>query len=155
MNCRKVHEHVFSWSPLKEFAGVGSIKRLRAHWLKMEMLAMGGGGGGEGERKMFWSYHTEWTFWTTFIFKTSKFPNKKGTFNVNIIFTATLACTKRALFHHKKGHFWSFQKSMQSQCTVNLLAKEIIVILSISFSVRYFAKFQSANNCNNGPIKTF
>ena len=44
--------------------------------------------------------------------KTWKFPNKKGTFDVNLLFTATLACTKRALFitkkvtfHHKKGHF--------------------------------------------------
>ena len=41
-----------------------------------------------------------------------KFPNKKGTFDVNLVFTATLACTKSALFitkkgtfHHKKGHF--------------------------------------------------
>jgi hypothetical protein len=37
---------------------------------------------------------------------------QKGTFDVNLVFTATLACTKRALFitkkgtfHHKKGHF--------------------------------------------------
>jgi hypothetical protein len=30
--------------------------------------------------------------------KTSKLPNKKGTFDVNLVFTATLACTKRALF---------------------------------------------------------
>jgi hypothetical protein len=40
-----------------------------------------------------------------FCLKTSKFPNKKGTFDVNLVFTATLACTKRAL-PHKKGHFW-------------------------------------------------
>ena len=45
-------------------------------------------------------------------YKTWKFPNKKGTFDVNLVFTATLASTKRALFitkkgtfHHKKGHF--------------------------------------------------
>jgi hypothetical protein len=44
--------------------------------------------------------------------KTWKFPNKKGTFDVKLVFTATLACTKRELFitkkgtfHHKKGHF--------------------------------------------------
>jgi hypothetical protein len=35
--------------------------------------------------------------------KTSKLPNKKGTFDVNLVFTATLACTKRALFITKKG----------------------------------------------------
>jgi hypothetical protein len=52
------------------------------------------------------------TFLTKFFKKTWKFPNKKGTFDVNLVFTATLACTKRALFitkkgtfHHKKGHF--------------------------------------------------
>jgi hypothetical protein len=46
------------------------------------------------------------------VLKTWKFPNKKGTFDDNLVFTATLACTKRALFitkkgnfHHKKGHF--------------------------------------------------
>jgi hypothetical protein len=44
---------------------------------------------------------------TTFFLRTSKFPNKKGTFDVNLLFTATLACTKMALFITKKGHFWS------------------------------------------------
>jgi hypothetical protein len=48
---------------------------------------------------------------TKFFKKTWKFPNKKGTFDVNLVVTATLAGTKRALFitkkgtfHHKKGH---------------------------------------------------
>jgi hypothetical protein len=56
------------------------------------------------------------TFLTKFFLKTWKFPNKKGIFDVNLVFTATLACTKRAIlitkkdsFHHKKGHF-SLQK---------------------------------------------
>jgi hypothetical protein len=51
-------------------------------------------------------------FLTNCFKKTWKFPNKKGTFDVNLVFTATLACTKRALFitkkgtfHQKKGHF--------------------------------------------------
>jgi hypothetical protein len=46
------------------------------------------------------------------IFKKNLEINKKGTFDVNLVFTATLACTKRALFitnkgtfHHKKVHF--------------------------------------------------
>ena len=30
---------------------------------------------------------------------------KKGTFDVNLVFTATLACTKKGTFYHKKGHF--------------------------------------------------
>jgi hypothetical protein len=33
----------------------------------------------------------------------SKFAHKKGTFDLNIVFTAILACTKRALFITKKG----------------------------------------------------
>ena len=46
------------------------------------------------------------TFLTTFYFKTSKFQNKKGTFDANLNFsTATLAFTKRALFITKKGTF--------------------------------------------------
>jgi hypothetical protein len=45
------------------------------------------------------------TFLTTFFLKTWKFPNKKGIFDVNLVFTATLACTKRALFITKKGTF--------------------------------------------------
>jgi hypothetical protein len=42
---------------------------------------------------------------TKFFLKTSKFPNKKGTFDVNLVFTATLACTKRAVFIAKKASF--------------------------------------------------
>ena len=33
-------------------------------------------------------------FLTKFKKKTWKFPNKKGTFDVNLVFTATLACTR-------------------------------------------------------------
>jgi hypothetical protein len=43
-------------------------------------------------------------------FKTSKLPNKKGTFDVNLVFTTTLACTKRALFITKKGTFCPLKK---------------------------------------------
>jgi hypothetical protein len=35
---------------------------------------------------------------------------KKGTFDVNLVFTATLACTKRALFITKKGTFSPLKK---------------------------------------------
>jgi hypothetical protein len=63
-----------------------------------EMLATGGG------RKIFSSYHTEIArFGPIFLKKTWKFPNKKGTFDVNLVFTATLTCTKRALFITKKA----------------------------------------------------
>ena len=37
------------------------------------------------------------TFLNKFFLKTSKLPNKKGTFDANLVFTATLACTKMAL----------------------------------------------------------
>ena len=63
-------------------------------------------------RKCFPSYHTidvpyrNCTFLTKLFLKTSKFPNKKGTFDVNLVFTATLAWTKRALFITKKGKYW-------------------------------------------------
>ena len=50
------------------------------------------------------------TFLTKFFKKTWKFPNKKGTFDVNLVFTATLACTKRALFITKKGTFSPLKK---------------------------------------------
>jgi hypothetical protein len=36
--------------------------------------------------------------------------NKKGTFDVNLVFTATLACTKRALFITKKGTYSPLKK---------------------------------------------
>jgi hypothetical protein len=65
-----------------------------------EMLATGGG------RKHFpVVVYRNCTFFTNFFKKTGKFPNKKGTFDVNLVFTATLACTKRALFITKKGTF--------------------------------------------------
>jgi hypothetical protein len=70
------------------------------------MLATGG-----GEEKF--SRRTPYrncTFLTKFFLKTWKFPNKKGTFDVNLVFTATLACTKSALFITKKGTFSPFKK---------------------------------------------
>jgi hypothetical protein len=42
--------------------------------------------------------------------KTSNLPNTKGTFDVNLVFTATLTCTKRALFITKKGTFCPLKK---------------------------------------------
>jgi hypothetical protein len=69
---------------------------------------------GEGGRNIFPSYRN-CTFFIKFFLKTWKFPNKKGAFDVNLVFTATLACTKRALFITKKGtfgplkgYFWSY-----------------------------------------------
>jgi hypothetical protein len=43
------------------------------------------------------------TFLKNFFLKTSKFQNKKGTFAVNLVFTASLACIKRALFITKRA----------------------------------------------------
>jgi hypothetical protein len=49
-------------------------------------------------------------FLTKFFKKTWKFPNKKGTFDVNLVFTATIACTKRALFITKRALFSPLKK---------------------------------------------
>jgi hypothetical protein len=80
-------------SPCIKHKGVGSMKRL------------GGGHGAPASRGT--SYHTELqrtiNVFEQLFLKTSKFPNKKGTFDVNIVFTATLAWTKRALFITKKA----------------------------------------------------
>jgi uncharacterized membrane protein len=43
-------------------------------------------------------------------------PNKKGTFDVNLVFTTTLACTKRALFITKKGTFSPLKKLGGGAC---------------------------------------
>jgi hypothetical protein len=71
------------------------------------MLATGGGG-----KNFPVVPYRNCTFLTKFFLKTWKFPSKKGTFDVNLVFTATLACTKghfssqkRALFITKKGTF--------------------------------------------------
>jgi hypothetical protein len=45
-----------------------------------------------------------------FFLKASKFQNKKGTFDVNLIFKATLACTKKVLFITKKGTLGPLKK---------------------------------------------
>jgi hypothetical protein len=61
--------------------------------------------------EIFPSYYTgNCTFLTKFFFKKWKFANKKGTFEVNLVFTAILACTKRALFITKKGTFSPLKK---------------------------------------------
>ena len=75
------------------------------------MLETGGGRWAEEEKFPVVPYRN-CTFLTEFFLKTWKFPNKKGTFDVNLVFTATLACTKghfssqkRTLFITKKGTF--------------------------------------------------
>ena len=60
-----------------------------------EMLTTGGGGGGD--------FHVLHVFDQNFYKKTWKYPNKKGTFDVNLVFTATLASTKRALLSQKRA----------------------------------------------------
>ena len=70
-----------------------------------EMFSTGGG----RRRNFLRSYHTEIVrFWPLFLpqfffKKTWKFPNKKGTFDVNLVFTATLACTKRDFSSQKRA----------------------------------------------------
>ena len=83
------------------------------------MLATGGGGKGGEEKNFPVVPCRNCTFLTTFFLKTWKFPNTKGTFDVNLVLTATLACTKRAIFitkkgtfHHKKGHFSSQKRAL-------------------------------------------
>jgi hypothetical protein len=63
-----------------------------------------------GKKNFLILYRNICMFFTKLFLKTLKFPNKKGTFDVNLVFTATLACTEKGTFHHKKGHFWSFEK---------------------------------------------
>jgi hypothetical protein len=58
------------------------------------------------------------TFLTKFFKKTWKFPNKKGTFDVNLVFTATLACTKRALLRRSFKIIWN---KLFVYCKGNLL----------------------------------
>jgi hypothetical protein len=77
------------------------------------MLATGGG----GVKKNFPVVpYQNCTFLTKFFLKTWKFPNKKGTFYVNLVFTATLACTKRELFVTKKGTFSPLKKFGGGTC---------------------------------------
>ena len=109
---------------------VGSIKRLGGgHRLLgalrvlkrapkqffLEMLATGGGRE-KFSRRIIAKLHV---FDQIFFKKIGNFYKKKGTFDVNLVFTATLACTKRALFitkkgtfHHKKGHFSSQKRAL-------------------------------------------
>jgi hypothetical protein len=55
------------------------------------------------------------TFLTNFFLKTLKFSNKKGTFDVNLAFTATLACTKREL-HKKRRALFVLWKKLGGTC---------------------------------------
>jgi hypothetical protein len=81
------------------------------------------GGGGTGFQGHFWIkkhfpviLYQNCTFLAKIFFKTSKLPNKKGIFDVNPVFIATLACTKKSTFHHKKGHFLSFENGTCPLC---------------------------------------
>ena len=67
------------------------------------MLATGGGGGGKKifSRRSIPKLH----FFTKFFKKTWKFPNKKGTFDVNLVFTATFKLVQKGHFITKKGTF--------------------------------------------------
>ena len=67
-------------------------------------------GDGRGKKTFSLIPYRNCTFFTKFFLKTSKFPNKKGTFDINLVFTATLSCTKRALFITKKGTFDPLKK---------------------------------------------
>jgi hypothetical protein len=51
--------------------------------------------------------------------KTLKFPNKKCTFDVNLLFTVILACSKKN-FYHKKGHF-----SLSLMCKQHAVLSEV------------------------------
>ena len=44
--------------------------------------------------------------------ETSRFPNKKGTFDVNLVLYSDISLYKKGNFHHKKGHFWSFETEL-------------------------------------------
>jgi hypothetical protein len=106
-----------------------------------KMLGQKGGGGGGGGDFPIIPYRN-CTFLTKFFLKTSKFPNKKGTFDVNLkVFTATLACTKRALFITKKGTFGPLFKFGPMPLLVNEYRLEI-----------QFKKVQKVGNINNIPM---
>jgi hypothetical protein len=60
-------------------------------------------GDGWGEKYFLVVPYQNCTFLTKLKKTTWKFPNKKGTFDVNLVFTATLACTKGAFFITKKA----------------------------------------------------
>jgi hypothetical protein len=74
------------------------------------MLATGGRGGEKFSRHTIDIPYRNCTFLTKFILKISKIPNKKGTFDINLVFTATLPCTKGALSITKKGIFGPLKK---------------------------------------------
>jgi hypothetical protein len=63
--------------------------------------------------------------------RTSKFPNKKGTFDINLAFTATLIFLyKKGTFHQKKRHLWSFENwgGARAPCApAEVFAKTIIM----------------------------
>jgi hypothetical protein len=88
--------------------GIGSIKRLGGTGFQGHFWILKRGPkklfpanvGGRKENVLIILYRN-FTFLTKLFLKTSKFPNKEGTFDVNLDFTATVACTKRALFIKK------------------------------------------------------
>ena len=65
------------------------------------MLATGRGGRNKFSRRTVPKLHV----FDKMFLKTWKFPNNKGTVDVNLVFTATLACTKRHFSSQKRALF--------------------------------------------------
>jgi hypothetical protein len=81
----------------------------RAHQKNFpEMLATQG----VGEEFSVFSPHTipKLHFLTKFFFKTLKFPNEKGTFDVNLVIYSDISLYKKGTFHPKKGTFGPSKK---------------------------------------------
>jgi hypothetical protein len=97
-------------------ASRGTLGYRKGH-LKNFTGNVGDGGRGEGGRREKFSRRTipKLHVFDHIVLKTWKFPNKKGTFDVNLVFTATLACTKRAIFVTKKGTFHHKKRYFSSQ----------------------------------------
>jgi hypothetical protein len=104
---RRKHQEIGGGAP----ASRGTFGYCKGHLKHFSQKCWRRAGGGEN-----FSRHTidipyrNYTFLTRFFLKTSKFPNKNGTFDINLVFTATLSCTKRALFITKKGTFGPLKK---------------------------------------------
>jgi hypothetical protein len=99
------------------------------------MLATGRGRGG-GEEKF--SRHTKPKLHVfDQIFLKNIEITKQITFDVNLVFTATLACTKRALFITKKGTFCSLKKFRDHLPPVPYALVQYVVLRSSYAPVQY------------------
>jgi hypothetical protein len=71
-----------------------------------QQVSVGGGGQGLRAEEKFSRHTIPKLHVFDHIFKKNlEISKQKGIFDVNLVFTATLACTKQGTFHHKKGHF--------------------------------------------------